>query len=142
MDKVIEVTPHQPELFQSHDLMGCYANIWIRQKCFTAVGQQIVGHRHKYDHMSLLTQGTVEIEADGIVSRHTAPNFLIIRKDVIHTIKALTDDVQWFCLFANRDVNGEVYDPLANDPLMDMESAGKLKAEDYAKTFIEETTHA
>ena len=42
---------------------------------------------------------------------------LIIRKDKIHNVTALEENTTWFCIFADRDMNGEVYDPELNDPL-------------------------
>ena len=40
----------------THNLMGCYANVWVRQKIFTKVGEEIGGHKHKYDHLSILAR--------------------------------------------------------------------------------------
>lgn len=101
----------------SHDVFGCYANIWIRQKVFSKAGDISKGHKHMYDHVSLLAQGKVEVTVDGVVREFEGPRFLVIRKDRVHSIKALSDDVAWFCLFANRDVTGEVYDPEFSDPM-------------------------
>lgn len=93
-----------------HDLLGSYANIWVRQKVFSKKGETIGGHKHKYDHMSLLAVGKVMVEVDGITKELEAPTFLVIPKGKIHNITALTDDVLWYCVFAHRDVNGDVYD--------------------------------
>lgn len=100
-----------------NQMVGVYANIWIRQKVFTEIGEVIGGHKHNYDHVSLLATGSVEVEVDGAVSRFDAPTFLVIRKDKVHNVKSLTEKVIWYCVFASRDINGEVYDPELSDPL-------------------------
>jgi hypothetical protein len=44
---------------------------------------------------------------------------MIIRKDHRHKITALTDDVQYYCVFALRDIDGNVSDSVyssKNDP--------------------------
>ena len=105
-----------------HDLLGCYANVWIRQKHFQVVGEEIGGHTHKYDHVSLLAKGKVRIrveQEDGTdkIKEFEAPTFLVIKADRVHNVTALTDDVLWYCVFANRDINGEVYDAEKNCPV-------------------------
>lgn len=120
-----------------HDLLGCYANIWIRQKKFEKAGQTIGGHKHKYDHVSLLSSGTVEVKVDNITKTFTAPTFIVIRKDKIHDVTSLTDDVLWYCIFANRDIEGEVYDPELNCPL-DKESSSRIPKNKIEEITIEE----
>lgn len=107
----------------THELLGCYANIWIRQKKFSAINETIGGHKHKYDHVSLLTSGKVKVEVDGFEKEFTAPTFIVIEKDKIHNVTALTDDVVWYCVFAHRDINGDVYDAELNVPY-DKQSCG------------------
>ena len=99
------------------DLIGCYANVWIRQRQFPIVGEKIGGHKHKYDHVSILATGKALVEVDGIEKEFIAPAFIIIRKDKIHNVTALEENTTWYCIFANRDINGDVYDPVLNDPL-------------------------
>lgn len=111
-----------------NEMVGVYANMWIRQKVFTEIGEVIGGHKHNYDHVSLLATGSVEVEVDGVVRQFDAPTFLVIRKDKVHNVKALTENVTWFCVFASRDINGEVYDPELSDPF-DYRSATILHPE-------------
>lgn len=103
-----------------HEMLGCFANVWIRQKHFKKRGMVIAGHKHNYDHLSILASGTVLVDADGVQTEHTGPKFLVIRKDVVHTIQALSDNVVWYCVFAHRDIEGNVFDPEINDPLQAM----------------------
>ncbi len=141
MADVIDIVPAETD--DRHDLLGCYANIWIRQKKFLTKGQMIGGHTHRYDHMSLLASGKVKVEANGVEHEYEAPAFLIIRKDVVHNVTALSEGVVWFCLFANRDVEGEVYDPEVNDPLYDSSvSSHRVGQVEQAELFTEEVRDA
>jgi len=49
-----------------------------------------------------------------------APTFIVIKKELIHKMTALEDDTVYYCVFALRDVDGEVvgdiYGP-QHDPL-------------------------
>jgi quercetin dioxygenase-like cupin family protein len=93
----------------------------------TKAGDSFGGHKHHFDHVSLLTSGTVEVEVDGHPPKQfTAPTFIIIKKEHEHKFTALTDDVVWYCVFALRDYNGEVTDvygdqhnPLSAAPLVE-----------------------
>jgi|694.fasta_scaffold06971_2 hypothetical protein len=109
----------------SHDLVGCFANIWLRQKVFSSKGETIGGHKHKYDHLSILAKGSVEVSVDGKTKIFHAPTFVVIRADKVHDITSLTDEVLWYCTFASRDINGDVFDPTDNCPL-DLEAHERL----------------
>ena len=120
----------------THNLLGCYANVWVRQKIFTKVGEEIGGHKHKYDHLSILAKGEVQLRVDDQVKVFHAPTFIVIPKDRVHNVTALTDDVLWYCVFAHRDINGEVFDPDIN-AMPDMTCHGlepKLKSLDELTT--------
>lgn len=119
-----------------HNLMGCYANVWVRQKIFTKVGEEIGGHKHKYDHLSILAKGEVKLRVGDEEKIFKAPTFIVIPKDRVHNVTALTDDVLWYCVFAHRDINGEVFDSELN-AMPDMECHNlepKLKSLDELTT--------
>lgn len=61
-----------------------------------------------------------------IINGTTIPTNVVnslILKDKIHNVTALTDDVVWYCVFAHRDINGDVYDAELNVPY-DKQSCG------------------
>lgn len=104
------------------DIMGFFGNIWVRQHELKN-GERYDGHKHHFDHVTLLARGTVKVEVEGRSKQFTAPTFIIIRKERQHQITALSDDVLYYCVFALRDLDGEVveiysqgHDPLSNDP--------------------------
>lgn len=80
------------------------------------VCQESTGHKHNYDHVTYLLRGKVRVtysyEADGKTvtgeREYEAPERILIKKDVHHTIKALTDNVVYDCVFSHRDFDGLV----------------------------------
>lgn len=95
---------------KSHTL-GFFGNIWVRQNELEFEGESNQGHKHTFDHVSLLMKGTVKVEVDGFEPKlFTAPTFIVIKKEHMHKFTAMTDDCCWFCVFAMRDVNGGVMD--------------------------------
>jgi quercetin dioxygenase-like cupin family protein len=62
-------------------------------------GQVLVQHAHKYDHLSILAQGSVEVMVDGNKKILHAPACLTIEANKHHGVKSLTD-VVWYCVHA------------------------------------------
>lgn len=88
--------------------LGYFGNIWVRQNELKHAGEESLGHTHKFDHVSLLASGSVEVEIAGHPpKRFDAPTFIVIRKEYEHKFKALTDGVVWYCVFAIRDLDGQ-----------------------------------
>ena len=88
--------------------LGYFGNIWVRQHCLDA-GDTHGGHEHNFDHVTLLTSGKVTIELEGSDAKEfTAPTFIVIRKDHKHKITALVDGTVYYCVFALRNLDGDV----------------------------------
>ena len=93
--------------------MGLVGNVWIREHLFEKAGDVHPGHRHHFDHVTILTRGAVQVTVAGKSKTFTAPTFIAIKADQWHSFKALEDDTSFYCVFALRDVNGQqtdVYD--------------------------------
>lgn len=89
--------------------LGYFGNIWVRQNVLHKNGDSFPGHAHNFDHVSLLTKGSVEVEIAGFPpKKFTAPTFIIIKKEYEHKFTALEDDTNWYCVFALRDLDGDV----------------------------------
>lgn len=100
---------------QGHEL-GYFGNIWVRQNILKKVGHCFNGHKHHFDHVSLLATGKVLVEVEGFdPSEFTAPTFIIIKKEHIHKFTALEDNTLWYCVFALRDIDGNVTDIFSGD---------------------------
>lgn len=91
--------------------LGFFGNIWVRQNYFPTAGMVNTGHKHDFDHVTLLAKGKVSVVVEGHPPKEfTAPTFIVIRKDHSHEITALEDDTLWYCVFAIRDVDGDIVD--------------------------------
>ena len=98
-----------------HEL-GYFGNVWVRQGYMKKAGDEIRGHKHHFDHVSLLVSGSVEVSVEGHEPKiFKAPTFIVIKKEHHHHIKALEDNTLWYCVFALRDENGEVTDIYSGD---------------------------
>lgn len=103
--------------------LGYFGNIWVRQNLLENIGDSNDGgHAHKFDHVSLLTHGKVQVEIEGHAPKEfTAPTFIVIRKEHHHKFTALEPNTVWYCIFALRDLDGEpideLFDPDKHDPL-------------------------
>lgn len=109
-----------------HEL-GYFGNIWVRQNLLEKAGHHMQGHKHNFDHVSLLTSGRVEVEVEGYPPKEfTAPTFIVIKKEHKHKFTALEDNTSWYCVFALRDVDGNVTDIYSGD-----NSPYGIAADDY-----------
>lgn len=87
--------------------LGVIGNVWWRQNVLVGAGAASQGHRHHFDHLSLLTKGTVRVEVAGMPAKEfTAPAAIIVKKEHMHKFTCLSDDAVWFCVFALRDEDG------------------------------------
>lgn len=96
------------------DDMGFFGNIWVRQRTLQQ-GESHEGHKHHFDHVTLLARGRVQIEVEGRSKEFTAPTFVVIRREHQHRVTALTDDVIYYCVFALRDMDGEIMNHFTSD---------------------------
>lgn len=124
--------------------LGYFGNIWVRQNLLAKAGTETVGHKHKFDHVSLLAQGKVRVHVEGHEPKEfTAPTFIVIRKEYNHKFTALADNTIWYCVFAIRDLNGEPIDELYNPHLHDPLSSELVPDEywDNVRAMEARTTH-
>lgn len=99
------------------DDLGYFGNIWVRSNVLKYKGDNNGGgHTHHFDHISLLISGRVLVEVEGHKPKiFTAPKFIVIKKEHKHRFTALEDNTVYYCVFALRDVDGEVTDIYGND---------------------------
>lgn len=95
-------------IIEEHGFVG---NIWIRQNYLAKVGDSTGGHMHYHDHVSLLVRGSVSVQVTDLpVKEFHAPTYIVIKKNHKHKITALEDKTVFYCLFAMRDIDGNVVD--------------------------------
>lgn len=118
--------------------LGYFGNIWVRQNHLLKDGDNGGGHEHNFDHVTLLCKGKVRVEVENNAPKEfTAPTFIVIRKEHKHKITALEDDTIYYCVFALRNIDGEIvddiygnqHDPISSLPVEDgyWEKVNKIK---------------
>lgn len=93
------------------------SNTFFRPNYLERKGDVIHGHAHNFDHVTMVVQGSVEIEAllpDGstrkVIKRAAGPfqdRVVNIRAGVKHEITALEDGSEFLCIYSHRDPQGE-----------------------------------
>lgn len=113
--------------------LGYFGNIWVKQHHLHNRQDNGGGHAHKFDHITLLCQGKVKVEIDGYEPKEfTAPTFIIIRKEHQHKITALEDNTIYYCVFALRNIDGEVIDNIYGEQ-HDPESTASVSPDYWKK---------
>lgn len=96
--------------------MLAISNVFSRLMHFKKAGDIEVGHTHSYDHGTLLSSGSVQVDMlndnNQIVSTKTfvAPTFIFINKDNYHRITALEDNTVCACIHAIKTIDDELVD--------------------------------
>jgi len=96
---------------------------------FKKAGDIELSHTHSYDHGTLLSSGSVQVDMlddnNEIVSTKTfvAPTFIFINKNNYHRITALEDNTVCACIHAIKTIDDELVDP--NFLVNQLESKGK-----------------
>jgi mannose-6-phosphate isomerase-like protein (cupin superfamily) len=83
---------------------GVYA-----KETFIPAGKWLVQHTHKFDHLSVLAQGSIELIVDGTVSVVHAPTCLTIAANKHHGVRSLTN-VVWYCIHATDCADEDAID--------------------------------
>lgn len=92
-------------------------NVFVRKFDLEKKCNSHQGHSHNYDHTTFVHRGKIQIsycrmEGDKQVEFKSKEfgegEFVDIRADVYHTIKALEDDTVYYCIFSHRDFDGLV----------------------------------
>ncbi len=103
-------------MLAGHEI-GFFGNIWVRQNWLQSVGDDNGGgHTHHFDHVTLLVKGKVRVDVDGHPPKEfTAPTFIVMKKEHKHKFTALVDETLYYCVFALRDIDGNVTDFYSGD---------------------------
>ena len=98
-------------------ILSC-SNVYTRSMHFVKKGDIEYGHKHPYDHATLVSRGSVLVE---IMDEGTslpefskvfyAPNMIFINKDKLHRLISLEDDTVCSCIHAIRTIDETIVDP-------------------------------
>ena len=83
-------------------------NVFVKWMHFDKGGQVMRGHKHTYDHVTLLASGSVRAECEGIEVEFTAPQLIVTRAGKLHAFTSLEDNTIIACVHALRDESGEI----------------------------------
>ena len=101
------------------------SNVYNRLMHFKSSGDCEYGHKHTFDHATLVSSGSVLYEVldnkgNVVASKEfVAPNFVYVEKGKYHRITALEDNTVCNCIHAVKTMDGEIVDPdFLVDPVM------------------------
>lgn len=88
-------------------------NIFIRANRSEAVGDRVDGHKHNFDHTTIVHKGAIHVRATlpsgQIIERDfVAPSHCLIRADVEHEITALEPITEFWCVYSHRTPQAEI----------------------------------
>lgn len=85
---------------------GPDGTITVAKQMFLPQGFRAVSHKHNYDHLSILAQGSATVSEgvgpEAARTMYTAPAVVTIKAGVEHEIYAFSDAV-WYCIHAVKD---------------------------------------
>lgn len=84
-------------LHPKHYIAG---GVYAKELVLRQAGTLVVSHAHKYDHLSLLVRGQVQVTVDGVSRVYSAPCGVEVKAGAQHEIIAMVDDCLWYCLHA------------------------------------------
>ncbi len=93
------------------------SNVYTRMMYFEKKGDVEEGHKHMYDHATLVSSGSVlyEVLDDNGVTQYSkvfnAPDMVYVDKNKFHRITALVDGTTCGCIHALRDIQDEIIPP-------------------------------
>ena len=79
------------------------SNVWTKMLHFAKANDFMDGHKHTFDHTTLLANGSVKVTVNGQESYYSAPAIIFIHADNQHDITAMEDNTVCFCIHAVRD---------------------------------------
>ena len=82
--------------------MVCVSNLWIRQMHFLKAGDKNEGHVHNFDHVTMLSRGSVKVHVEDEATIFHAPHLIFVAKGKSHYVEALEDDTVAACVHALR----------------------------------------
>lgn len=88
-------------------------NIFIRPNYLDLIGDKINGHKHNFDHTTIVFQGSVHVIArlpnGNIIERDfKAPDHFLVKAEVEHEIVALEDNTIFWCVYSHRTAQGKI----------------------------------
>ena len=94
------------------------SNVFSRMMIFNKAGDVELGHKHNYDHGTLVSSGSVKVDMladdkETVISSKIfkAPTFIFVKKEHYHQLTALEDNTICACIHAIITIDDEIVDP-------------------------------
>lgn len=81
-------------------------NVFVKLHHFLRVGDTHRGHAHAFDHITLLSTGSVRMAHDNGEADYKAPHLIVTPKGITHQFTALEPNTVFCCIHAIRDGDG------------------------------------
>lgn len=88
-------------------------NIYIRPNPLPNKGDIVTGHKHNFDHTTIVFKGSVHVK--GVLPNGTvieqdfvAPSYFLVKAEVEHEITALEDNTEFWCVYSHRTPQGDI----------------------------------
>jgi adenine-specific DNA methylase len=98
--------------------IACVANLFSRMMHFKKKGDRELGHSHLFDHLTLLTKGSLHVTVEGKGQIFCAPHMIYIKAEKEHVLVAMEDNTLAFCIHALR-MGDDVDDIISPDMIPD-----------------------
>lgn len=81
-------------------------NVFVKMHHFVRIGDFYQGHAHTFDHITLLSSGSVKMVHDNGEEEYKAPHLIVTPKGVVHQFIAKEPNTVFCCIHAIRDGDG------------------------------------
>jgi hypothetical protein len=81
-------------------------NVFVKMIPLRSIGDKVQGHAHVFDHITLLSVGSVLMRHDNGEATYNAPCLIVTPKGITHQFVSLTDYSLLCCIHAVRDGDG------------------------------------
>lgn len=105
-------------------------NVFVKLHKFLRIGDTHSGHAHVFDHITLLSTGSVRMIHDNGEQIYTSPHLIVTPKGIKHQFIALEPDTVFCCIHAIRD--GDGIDDIASQDITEEEAFDLLTTYDLA----------
>ena len=78
-------------------------NVFVKLHHFLKVGDTHKGHAHAFDHITLLSSGSVKMVHDKGEAEYKAPHLIVTPKGIKHQFTALEPNTVFCCIHAIRE---------------------------------------
>jgi quercetin dioxygenase-like cupin family protein len=104
------------QVIAHHFVGGVYA-----KEMLIPEDHEVISHQHVYDHMSVLTQGCVIVEADGQQETYWSPAIIEIKAGVAHSVRPVNGPAHWLCIHATDCTDESQVDEVLIQPRAHMQ---------------------